>query len=179
MKRKNVRFVCFSGFFFFQYINYYVSIDTYASMSDARNVLDTLVGWASFNLNTLSMTEISVDVVLMPTNALQSLTTHPAPSTSLPRFTVPACEIEMVWVNYRNEQNRPCQSGSTWMIRTTSGTCNNDDNSSWSSVEVFGCTIPPWLLRTVYDPTSTLLATVWRNTSTFNTSPMISSVSYR
>lgn len=59
-------------------------------MSDARNAFETLVGWASFSLNTLSMTEISVDVELIPTNALQSLTTHPAPSTSLPRFIVPA-----------------------------------------------------------------------------------------
>lgn len=64
------------------------------------------------------------------------------------------------------------------MILTTSGICNNDDNSSWSWTEVFGCTMPPWLLSTVYDPTKTLLATVWRNTSTFKTSPMISSVSY-
>lgn len=64
------------------------------------------------------------------------------------------------------------------MALTTSGICNNDDNSSWSWTDVFGCTIPPWLLSTEYDPTKTLLATVWRNTSTFKTSPMISSVSY-
>lgn len=71
-----------------------VKNETYDSMSDALNVLDTLVGCASFNLNTLSMTEISVDVELMPTNALQSFTTQPAPSTSLPRFTVPAWTIK-------------------------------------------------------------------------------------
>lgn len=65
-------------------------IKTYDSISEARRVLETLVGCASFNLNTLSITEISVDVELIPTNALQSLTTQPAPSTSLPRFTVPA-----------------------------------------------------------------------------------------
>lgn len=59
-------------------------------MSDALRVLDTLVGCASFNRNTLSMTEISVDVELIPTNAHQSLTTQPAANTSLPRFTVPA-----------------------------------------------------------------------------------------
>lgn len=59
-------------------------------MRDARNVLDTLVGCASFNRNTLSITEISVDVELIPTNALQSFTIHPAPRTSLPLFTVPA-----------------------------------------------------------------------------------------
>lgn len=61
--------------------------------------------------------------------------------------------------------------------RTTNGTCSNDDNSSWSCVDVLGWTSPPWLLSTVYEPTSTLLATVWRNTSTFSTSPIISSVS--
>lgn len=65
---------------------------TYDSISEARNVLDTLVGWASFKRNTLSMTEISVDVELMPTKALQSFTTQPAANTSLPRFTVPACD---------------------------------------------------------------------------------------
>lgn len=59
-------------------------------MSEALNVLETLVGCASFSLNTLSITDISVDVELMPTNALQSFTTHPAAKTSLPRFTVPA-----------------------------------------------------------------------------------------
>ena len=47
-------------------------------------------GCASFNLNTNSMTDISVDVVSCPANAHQSLTTIPAPITSLPRFTVPA-----------------------------------------------------------------------------------------
>lgn len=30
---------------------------------------------------------------------------------------------------------------------TTSGTCSNEDSSSWSSMEVLGCTIPPWLLN--------------------------------
>lgn len=63
------------------------------------------------------------------------------------------------------------------MTLTTSGICSSDDNSSWSSTDVFGCTMPPWLLSTEYDPTKTLLATVWRKTSTFKTSPMISSVS--
>lgn len=75
-------------------MDFVVKLLTYDSMSDALNVLDTLVGWASLSLNTLSMTEISVDVELIPTNALQSLTTQPAPSTSLPRFTVPAWEWE-------------------------------------------------------------------------------------
>lgn len=69
-------------------------------MSDALNVLDTLVGCASFKRNTLSMTEISVDVELIPTNALQSFTTHPAANTSLPRFTVPACNPVTKIVDY-------------------------------------------------------------------------------
>lgn len=70
--------------------HWFCTINTYDSISDARSVLDTLVGCASLSLNTLSITEISVDVELIPTNALQSFTTQPAPSTSLPRFTVPA-----------------------------------------------------------------------------------------
>lgn len=63
---------------------------TNASINDARKLLETAVGWASFSLKTLSRTEISVDVELIPQKALQSLTTIPAPSTSLPRLMVPA-----------------------------------------------------------------------------------------
>jgi hypothetical protein len=37
------------------------------------------------------MTLISVAVVSSPVKAHQSLTTRPAPMTSEPRFTVPAC----------------------------------------------------------------------------------------
>lgn len=59
-------------------------------MSDALRLLDTAVGWASLSLNTLSSTDISVDVELIPQNALQSFTTIPAPSTSLPRLIVAA-----------------------------------------------------------------------------------------
>jgi hypothetical protein len=36
------------------------------------------------------MTDNSVDVVVIPQNAVQSLATIPAASNSLPRFTVPA-----------------------------------------------------------------------------------------
>ena len=80
--------------------------------------------------------------------------------------------VNSVWMFFESfESIEKCQL-------TTSGTWSNDDNSSWSSIDVFGCTRPPWLLSTVYDPTKTLLATVWRKTSTFNTSPIISSVSY-
>ena len=46
--------------------------------------------WASPNLKMLSMTESSVLVVSSPVNAHQSLTTIPAPTTSLPRLIVPA-----------------------------------------------------------------------------------------
>ena len=42
------------------------------------------------NLKTASMTEISVAVVSVPVNAVQSLTTIPAAMTSLPLLTVPA-----------------------------------------------------------------------------------------
>lgn len=47
-------------------------------------------GWASFNLKTLSITDISVEVVSIPQNADQSLTTIPAAMTSEPLLTVPA-----------------------------------------------------------------------------------------
>jgi len=57
----------------------------------------TTVGWASFNLNTLSTTDISVDVVHIPQNADQSFTTKPAASTSLPRFIVPALIISIFY----------------------------------------------------------------------------------
>lgn len=87
--------------------------------------------------------------------------------------------IQAIWVKLlHSKSNGLDRSTMNPMTLTTSGICNSDDNSSWSWTEVFGCTIPPWLLSTVYDPTNTLLATVWRNTSTFRTSPMISSVSY-
>ena len=62
------------------------------------------------SLNMPSITDISVEVVSMPQNALQSLTTHPAPITSLPLLTVPA----------------------------TNGIWNNDESSSKSSTVVFG-----------------------------------------
>ena len=70
------------------------------------------LGWASPNLNTLSMTDSSVDVVSIPQKPIQSLTTIPAAMTSLPLLTVPA----------------------------TRGTCRSEDSSSWSSTDVFGWT---------------------------------------
>lgn len=49
-----------------------------------------LAGFASLSLNTLSITESSVDVVSIPQNDAQSFTTIPAAMTSLPLLTVPA-----------------------------------------------------------------------------------------
>lgn len=82
------------------------------SNSDALILLVIADGWASPNLNTLSITDSSVLVVSSPQNETQSFTTIPAPTTSLPLLTVPA----------------------------TRGTCNSDDNSSWSSTAVLGWT---------------------------------------
>ena len=52
--------------------------------------LTIFVGCESFKLKILSTTEISVVVVLIPQNALQSLTTNPAAIEDEPLFTVPA-----------------------------------------------------------------------------------------
>lgn len=61
---------------------------------------------------------------------------------------------------------------------TTNGICNSEDNSSKSLVVVWGWTMPPWFDRAQYDPTNCCEATVCLNTSTFNVSARISSVSY-
>lgn len=42
------------------------------------------------------MTESSVDVVVIPQNAVQSFETIPAASNSLPRLTVPACNAKII-----------------------------------------------------------------------------------
>lgn len=81
----------------------------------------------------------------VPVTAIQSFTTIPAPTTDEPLLTLPA----------------------------TSGTCSKLDSSSWSWIDVLGCTIPPWLLSDMYEPTSTLSAMVWRKTSTPSTSAML------
>lgn len=60
------------------------------SMRVARRSLVILDGCAELSLKTLSITDNSVDVVVIPQNAVQSLATIPAASNSLPRFTVPA-----------------------------------------------------------------------------------------
>ena len=60
------------------------------SMSEARKSVVIFDGVDSFNLKTDSMTESSVDVVVRPQNAVQSLTTIPAANNSLPLFIVPA-----------------------------------------------------------------------------------------
>ena len=59
--------------------------------------------WASPSLKILSMTDNSVLVVSNPQNEHQSLTTIPAPTTSLPRFIVPAfqkreCEMSKIFL---------------------------------------------------------------------------------
>ena len=59
-------------------------------MSEARICWEMAEGWASFSLNTDSITDSSVLVVSWPVKAHQSLTTIPAPITSVPRLTVPA-----------------------------------------------------------------------------------------
>mmetsp|Transcript_3340 Transcript_3340/g.6945 ORF Transcript_3340/g.6945 Transcript_3340/m.6945 type:complete len:225 (+) Transcript_3340:174-848(+) len=79
-----------------------------ASMREWRISFTIWVGCASLSLNTDSITCSSVAVVSSPQKAIQSLAAMPAEITSLPRFTVPA----------------------------TSGTCNSDDSSSKSSMEV-------------------------------------------
>lgn len=50
-------------------------------------------GADSFSLNIDSITVNSVEVVSIPAKAHQSLTTIPADTTSLPRFTVPALQL--------------------------------------------------------------------------------------
>ena len=64
----------------------------YLSNNDALMLVAIAEGWLSPNLNTLSTTDNSVLVVSNPQNALQSLTTMPAPMTELPLLTVPAYE---------------------------------------------------------------------------------------
>lgn len=65
---------------------------TYLSMRESRMLVAMVLGWASFSLKTLSTTDSSVLVVSRPQKAHQSFTTIPAAITSLPRFTVPACQ---------------------------------------------------------------------------------------
>jgi hypothetical protein len=95
-------------------------------------------GAAPLNLNTDSITESSVDVVSIPAKAVQSFTTNPAPTTSLPLFTVPALNIML----------KIAILLTVYLLHTTSGTCKRDDNSSRSTTLVFGWTNPPWLLNT-------------------------------
>ena len=92
---------------------------TYWSIRASRMVPTIFDGCWSRSFSMLSSTLSSVDVVSTPVNAAQSFATIPAPTTSDPRFTVPA----------------------------TNGTCNKLDSSSRSSMEVCGWTIPPWLVN--------------------------------
>lgn len=56
----------------------------------SRRLLVIAVGTLSPSLKIDSSTDNSVEVVSRPVNAIQSLTTIPAPTSSEPRFTVPA-----------------------------------------------------------------------------------------
>lgn len=69
-------------------------------MRELRMLLTMLEGPCSLSLKMDSTTLISVDVVSSPQNAVQSFATTPAPSTSDPRFTVPA--TNGIWTNDRN-----------------------------------------------------------------------------
>ena len=73
-------------------MNYLWIVVSYVMLSIKVDLISCPIaeGCASFSLNTDSITDISVEVVSCPANAHQSLTTIPAPITSLPRFTVPA-----------------------------------------------------------------------------------------
>ena len=94
------------------------------------------------------MTEISVAVVSVPVNAVQSLTTIPAAITSLPLLTVPA----------------------------HNGIYKSVDSSSSSATPHIGWTSPPLLESAQYDPTKAFPAIVVLYVSTPRTSAIISSV---
>ena len=68
------------------------------SIKEALISLVMAEGWESFSLKMDSTSASSVEVVSCPVKAHQSLTTIPAPITSVPRLTVPAtrgiCRIE-------------------------------------------------------------------------------------
>ena len=70
----------------------------YLSMRLSLISVEMALGVRSPSLNTLSITDSSVLVVSRPQKAIQSLTHIPAPITSLPLFTVPAC-ITYVYFN--------------------------------------------------------------------------------
>lgn len=65
-------------------------LNNYLSIKLALMVVATADGKASLRWNTDSITVNSVAVVSKPAKAHQSFTTNPAPTTSLPLFTVPA-----------------------------------------------------------------------------------------
>ena len=127
----------------------------------------TACGCWSVSLKTLSITDSSVLVVSSPQKAHQSFTTIPAERTSLPRFTVPACvsgeggREDVVRSTRRRKRNyshisllsHPLMLSTgiessyseeilvhkfNMLGLTTSGTCNNEESSSWSSILVFG-----------------------------------------
>ena len=99
-------------------------------------------------LKIASMTDISVAVVSVPVIAVQSFATMPAPTTSLPLFTVPA------------------HTG-TYMIVAS---------SSISATLHIGWTRAPLFVNTLYDPVNGWPAIVVLKHSTWRTSAIISSV---
>ena len=80
--------------------------------------------WWSDSLKTPSMTDISVLVVLKPQKALQSFTKRPAPITSLPLLTVPAC------IRKKKMTTRP-QYLHAWHKEKMATSCMYDIRKRW------------------------------------------------
>lgn len=131
----------------------------YLSIKLSLISVEMALGVLSPSLNTLSITDSSVLVVSSPQKEIQSLTTMPAPITSLPRFTVPAYNsILSLSVCFKLHNALPCEylvlhyfhywfwyicNFHTFLLYirlTTRGTCRREDNSSRSSMDVLGWT---------------------------------------
>lgn len=89
-----------------------------------------VLGWASFSLKTLSITDNSVLVVSRPQKAHQSFTTIPAAITSLPRFTVPACQV-MAQCGSWHQQPKSLPSLIRALPKPCSLTCSPNPKLSW------------------------------------------------
>ena len=94
-------------------------------------------------LKVASITLISVAVVSKPVKAHQSFTTRPAPITSEPRFTVPACHINEKQTMHIVSITFQSPSKVMDYVLTTRGTWSKLLSSSWSWTLVFGCTRAP------------------------------------
>ena len=93
------------------------------SMREDRICVVIADGWASLSLKMLSTTEISVEVVSRPQKAHQSFTTIPAPTTSEPRFTVPACEQHQR-TSENKSNSKTQQSHAKWLTDIPSAVCS-------------------------------------------------------